>query len=241
MTKISAPIVCLECNPDGSSVGNPILPSVFLDLRPDSDGRCMSECSRGHKQIVALRQQRFELLFELAAYSIRDGHYRQSVSSCSASLDAFYEFFLRSMAYQNGIKKERFDAAWKLLGISRQNRLEAYLLNYRNLCARPPVLLTAAQNDWKDSVMHQGLLPTREECVSFGQAVLNVLRSGVEDARDTFPDGVKQAMQEHVTAAQPHASSSVVPWSIRTIVNLAVEGDKHLYPTLEGALAGMVG
>jgi hypothetical protein len=31
-----------------------------------------------------------------------------------------------------------------------------------------------------------------------------------------------------------------VPWSVRTIVNLAVEGGKHPYPTLEGALARMV-
>ena len=240
MTKISVPIVCRACNPDGSSAENPNLPSVLLDLRTDSDGRYTSECSRGHQQLVVLRQQKFEILFELAAYAIRDGDYRQSVSSCAASLEAFHEFFLRSMAYQDGIKKERFDAAWKLLGISRQNRQEAYLLNYRNLCARPPVLLTATQNDWKDSVMHQGLMPTREECVSFGQAVLNVLRSAVEDARDAFPDGVRQAMHEHVTAAQQHASRSVVPWSVRTIVNLAVEGGKHPYPTLEGAIARMV-
>jgi hypothetical protein len=236
MTKILVPIVCRECNPDGSSSGNPVFPSVSLDLRPDGDGRYMSECSRGHKQLVALRQQKFEILFELAAYAIRDGHYRQSISFCTASLEALREFFLRSMSYQNGINKERFDAAWKLLGISRQHRYEAYLLNYLNYCARPPVLLTAGQNDWKDSVMQKGITPTREECVTFGRAVLHVLRTAVEDARDAFPDGVKQAMQE----AQQHASRDAAPWSIRTIVNLDADGGEHRYPTLEDALAKML-
>ncbi|EEA02781.1 conserved hypothetical protein [Burkholderia sp. H160] len=239
MTKISVPIICLECDADGSSVGNSVLSSVLLDLRPAGDGRYRSECSRGHQQIVALRQQKFEILFELAAYAIRDGHYRQSVSSCTASLEAFHEFFLRAMAYQNGIKKERFDAAWKLLGISPQNRQEAYLLNYRNCCARPPVLLSPQQTAWKDSVMKKGKMPTREECVTFGQAVLHVLQTAMRDARDAFPNGVKQAMQEHATAAEQHTSRSEAPWSIRTIVNLAMEGDEHSYATLEAALASM--
>ncbi|MFM0205592.1 hypothetical protein PQR53_37915 [Paraburkholderia fungorum] len=237
MTKISVQSVCLECNTDGSSVENAVLSSVFLDLRPDEEGRYRSECSRGHQQIVTLRQQKFEIFFELAAYAIRDGHYRQSVSSCAESLEDFHEFFLRAMAYQNGIKKERFDAAWKLLGISPQNREEAYSLNYRNFCARPPVLLRPDQNDWKDSVIEKGKMPRREECVAFGQTVLHVLQTAVRDARDAFPNGVKQAMQEQVTAAQQHASRSQAPWSIRTIVNLAMEGDEHSYESLEGALA----
>jgi len=239
MTKISVPIICLECNPDGSSVGNSVLSSVLLDLRPDGDGRYRSECSRGHQQIVALRQQKFEILFELAAYAIRDGHYRQSVSSCTASLEAFHEFFLRAMAYENGIRKERFDAAWKLLGISPQNRQEAYLLNYRNFCARRPVLLSPQQNDWKDSVMQKGKMPTREECVKFGQAVLHVLQTAVGDTRVAFPNGVKQAMQEHAAAAEQHASRSEAPWSIRTIVNLAKEDGEHPHATLEAELARM--
>ncbi|PRX21187.1 hypothetical protein B0G75_13144 [Paraburkholderia sp. BL18I3N2] len=237
MTKISVPTVCLECNPDGSSVANSVLSSVLLDLRSDGDGRYRSECSRGHQQIVALRQQKFEILFELAAYAIRDGHYRQSVSSCTASLEAFHEFFLRAMAYQSGIRKERFDAAWKLLGISPQNRQEAYLLNYRNFCARPPVLLSPLQIAWKDSVMQKGKMPKREECVTFGQAVLHVLQTAMGDAKDAFPNGVKQAMQEYVTAAQQRASTSEAPWSIRTIVNLGMEGDEHSNTTLEAALA----
>ncbi|MFP3711768.1 hypothetical protein SB783_48145, partial [Paraburkholderia sp. SIMBA_009] len=78
-----------------------------------------------------------------------------------------------------GIKKERFDAAWKLLGISPQNRQEAYLLNYGNFCARRPVLLSPQQNDRKDSVMQKGKMPTREECVKFGHAVLHVLQTAV--------------------------------------------------------------
>jgi len=236
MTKISVPIICQECNPDGRSVGNFVPSPVFLDLRANGDGSYRSECSRGHQQIVALRQQKFEILFELAAYAIRDGHYRQSVSSCTASLEDFHEFFLRAMAYESGITKERFDAAWKLLGISPQNRQEAYLLNYRNFCSRPPVLLSHQHNDWKDSVMKKGKMPRREECVTFGQAVLQILRTAVGDARDAFPNGVKQVVQEYVAAAQQHASTSEAPWSIRTIVNLAMEGDEHSYTTLEAAL-----
>jgi hypothetical protein len=197
----------------------------------------MSECSRGHQQKVTLRQQQFQILFELAAYAIRDRHYHWSVACCTASLDAFHEFFLRAMAYQNEITKERFDAAWKLLGISRQNRLEAYLLNYRNSCARPPALLSDQQTDWTYLVMNKENEPRRDECVTFGQAVLHVLQTAVADSKQAFPIGIARAMQESVAAAQRHAISSEAPWSIRTIVSLAEENDEYPYTTLEAALA----
>src|ERR1700750_1761439 len=108
MTKISVPDVCRTCNPAEISFADFVASPVLLDLRADPDGRYMSECSRGHHRKVTLRQQSFQIHYELAALAIRDRHYQRAVSCCIASLEDFQEFFLRAMAYQNEITKERF-------------------------------------------------------------------------------------------------------------------------------------
>ncbi len=110
----------------------------------------------------ALRQQKFEILYPAATHTMDT--IDKSVSSCTASLEAFHEFFLRAMAYENGIKKERFDAAWKPPGISPQNRQEAYLLNYR-IPARAS-RSTQPPTERPERLGHaERKMPTREECV----------------------------------------------------------------------------
>ena len=50
-----------------------------------------------------------------------------------------------------------------------------------------------------NAVFTSGSIPTREEAISFGQAVLNMLRQAIADTESAFPHGTRRAMEELVT------------------------------------------
>lgn len=81
------PIACMECVKGGT-----IPTLVTVEFR--DDGRYETTCRNGHKSVVLLQEQKFELLFEIGAYAIQDGYYREAVSSFTSSLERFTNFLL---------------------------------------------------------------------------------------------------------------------------------------------------
>ncbi|RKR31632.1 hypothetical protein [Paraburkholderia sp. BL17N1] len=57
--------------------------------------------------LVDLRQQKYEALFQIGAYATEDGYYREPVSSFTASLERFYEFFVRAATDDDGVGPTR--------------------------------------------------------------------------------------------------------------------------------------
>jgi hypothetical protein len=72
------------------------------------------ECSRGHRSFILLQQQRFEVLLQIGAYAIVDGCAREAVSSFTASLERFYEFFIRAALIQTGYQAKQLLMLGKL-------------------------------------------------------------------------------------------------------------------------------
>ena len=81
------PIVCAQCMRDDLQNATQIASLEFGD-----DGKYEVVCPKGHKSITLLQQQKFELLFDIGAYAIVDGYYREAVSSFTSSLERCYEF-----------------------------------------------------------------------------------------------------------------------------------------------------
>lgn len=52
------PIVCLECTPAGTKNARPVQVVEFRD-----DNRYVLECPKGHRLLLVLQQQKFEILF----------------------------------------------------------------------------------------------------------------------------------------------------------------------------------
>ena len=93
-------IVCPKCMEDSNENARPI---AFVEFR--DDGRYEVTCPKGHQAIVFLQQQKFELLFEIGAYAIADGYYREAVSSFAASLSA--RRVLHSCSYASEVHRPR--------------------------------------------------------------------------------------------------------------------------------------
>jgi hypothetical protein len=83
------------------------------------DGRYEFTCPEGHTNVSSLQEQKFELLFEIGAFAIRDGYYREAVTSFASSLERFYEFFIKAALYEKGIDAGIVEESLKLANRGR--------------------------------------------------------------------------------------------------------------------------
>jgi hypothetical protein len=132
------------------------------------DGRYEVTCPKGHRSTTLLQQQKFELLFDIGAYAIADGYYREAVSSFAASLERFYEFFIRAVMLQRGIDSQVIHNAWKVVAAQSERQLGGFVFLYTLEFGRSPQLLSGARAAFRNDVVHKGRIPTRPEAVDYG-------------------------------------------------------------------------
>jgi hypothetical protein len=198
-------------------------------------------CEKGHRGSVVLQQQKFEVLFEIGANALEDGYFREAVSSFAASLERFYEFFIRASFYQRGVTSSEFDKAWAVLKHQSERQLGAYVMTYTAAVGEPPPMLSNARTAFRNDVVHKGRIPSREEAISYGQAVLDVLRPALLEASSKLPDGVAQTVMDHLRDAYASIEEGQgnATMCAATIVSLSAGKDDHHQPSLETALAGI--
>jgi hypothetical protein len=79
--------------------------------RLSDTGKYEVVCDCGHRSAVVLQNLKFELLFEMGINAIVDGYPREAVSSFSAALERFYEFYWRVALAHLSVSDETIDAA----------------------------------------------------------------------------------------------------------------------------------
>ena len=107
---------CLECEEearrqarsDGATRVADV--SVLQDIRNESLYDVV--CPKGHRFTVYLDHPKFELLFDMGAMAFLDGYYREAVATWAASLERFYEFFVRVICRKHGLGIPETDLAW---------------------------------------------------------------------------------------------------------------------------------
>lgn len=102
-------------------------------------------CPKGHKSTVYVVNQKFELLFETGLNALVDGYPREAVSSFTAALERFYEFFWRVAQSHLGVANEHVATAWKPVARLSERQLGAYITAYLVLTKAAPSLLSSKQ------------------------------------------------------------------------------------------------
>jgi hypothetical protein len=179
----------------------------------------------------------FERCFNAGLRNLCDEQFARAISHFSSSLQHFYEFFLRAAAYQGGVDKARFDAAWAILLNRPDQQYEAYVLNYTVVFDCSPTVSPDFHKVSGNAVFTSGSIPTREEAISSGQAVLNVLRQAIADTESAFPDGTRRAIEELMTQAADREGASCAG-TIRTgdRIRLMSKDSPYYRATVEEAI-----
>lgn len=156
------------------------------------------KCDLGHETVTCLQNQRFEVLFELAANAVLDGYYREAVLSFTSSLERFYEFYLQVISVKHGIPQEKYNKAWKEIKDKSERQLGAYINTYVLESGEPPALLPDKKSHFRNEVVHQGRIPTRDEAIEFGQEVRNLVAPAWTKLKEDHPEHVTEVVKRHV-------------------------------------------
>lgn len=219
-------LACTEC----AQIDGPNAKLSYAEYRDDN--RYEFTCERGHTSVMALQQQRFEVLFDIGAHAILDGYYREAVSSFTSSLERFYEFFVRAALGQSGVAKEGLEKAWKEVAAQSERQLGAFLFVYLLTQKQVPLVLSQDKVKFRNDVIHKGKIPSRGEAIEYGQAVLDVIRPHMALARKELEEGVRRTILDHLIRSRTAADAnrSMGTQLSATILNLSagpVEGDQR--------------
>jgi hypothetical protein len=184
------------------------------------DGRYEAQCAHGHQFIAILQEQLFELLFDIGAYAIVDGYYREAVSSFSSSLERFYEFFIRAVLLDKKVGEAAMRGAWNAVSKQSERQLGAFVFLYTSEFGRYPVLLTEKDVQFRNDVIHRGKIPQRQDALDYGQRILNLIRPTLRDLREKTPDGIREVVSQHLTQSSNKGAKPNMSMTSPTILGL---------------------
>ena len=228
------PIICSQCMVEDVSMAKLIATVEFRD-----DGRYEATCPKRHKSVTILQQQKFEVLFDIGAYAIGDGYYREAVSSFTSSLERFYEFFIQAVLFDGGLNQEIFKQTWKLVSNQSERQLGAFIFLYLKELGKPPKMLSNTNVKFRSEVIHKGKIPTRQEALDYGQAVLKVIRPTLKEVKARYTEGVKKTVINYLKACRKGEDNKhpVSTMSIGTIISLSIAEPSHDDRTMEDAVS----
>ena len=229
------PMPCMSCFAEQGYPSN-----EFHLLEFNDNGKYEVRCKKGHKSIVVLQQQKFEILFEIGANAIIDGYYREAVSSFTSSLERFYEFCMKVLCKKRGIDTEVFTDGWKQVANQSERQLGAFLFLWISEFGEVPKLLPNTETSFRNSVIHKGKIPTREEVLRYGNLILLLVREKITELKATCADEVSNITMEHIcnTSKINGGQISGGTMHLGTIINL-VTNENSEAETLECALQRM--
>lgn len=212
--------------------------SEIYQAELQDDGLYRMECSRGHRTVTCLQEQKFEVLYDIGANAIVDRYYREAVSSFAASLERFYEFYVSVIADKYQVNDETFQKCWKQVINQSERQLGAFIFVYMIEERSIPPLLSGKSVEFRNSVVHKGKIPTRDEAIAFGKEILGLVSPLLRHLKANYSDQVSGAVGRHVMKTRQAITGdpNIQFLTIATTISIA-GGNTAADPTLEDTLA----
>lgn len=205
---------CDQCGPEKEAalleIGNENLHQVI--------------CDKGHKFSLVIIQQKHEVLFEVATHAIVDGYYREAISSFAASLERYYEFFVKVIAVE--LSCEEFQKAWNHVASQSERQLGGYIFTYINVFRTSPDILPQKLAKLRNDVVHKGHIPGREDAIKFGGAVAKIINDGCNLLRKRKKDQLNEIIRQTTC---PDNRSDYPAYKLPTYLNCLIESDSSSF------------
>jgi hypothetical protein len=173
--------------------GTPI-PTPFEPV--NNDGIYIVSCDKGHQSKTVIDNINFEILFEYGINAIIDGYYREAVSSFNSAMERYFEFFIRTILRTTCPDFTTIDKAWKKISNQSERQLGAYITHHFLVFGKEPELLnTNKEIPFRNSVIHKGYIPTKEESIDYGNSVMKVIENSLIDLKNEFPIETKETFE----------------------------------------------
>lgn len=153
-----------------NSKSNFILTKMETKILDDSRIHYIT-CKKNHEYAVVISAAKYELLFDIGLTAFTDGYMREAVSSFSASLERFYEFFINFYLYIIKFEDQLITQAWKSISNQSERQLGAFNYLYLTCFKEIPPELSSSSRGFRNSVIHKGYIPKPEETIEYGKSI----------------------------------------------------------------------
>ena len=153
-------------------------------------------CSKGHRNVYFLKNERFELLMESAVYAIIDGYYREAVSSMTSSYERLQEFALKILFRKNGLYDKPFNKAWKEVSQQSERQLGAFLFLYTLVYKKTPDTLTNKERSFRNDVIHKGKFPSYAKTIEYCKRITDLIYGVLETMRNSDEQIINNLSEE---------------------------------------------
>lgn len=184
--RLSLPAYCFICKEYAGHV-----------IEISDSGYYEFECINGHQSKFIVQEQLFELLFEIGISAIYDGYYREAISSFTSSLERFYEYYVKLMMYKNVVDEKEIEATWKKVSNQSERQLGAFIFLYLAETRTMPTLLSDSNVQFRNTIIHKGKIPTRNQSIEYGQAILDHINPILNDLKINYSEHVMESVFRH--------------------------------------------
>lgn len=159
----------------------------------NNSGLYIVNCSKGHTSQTYIDNINFEILFDYAINAIADGYYREAVSSFTSSMERYFEFFIKVILRASGNEFKSIEKIWKTIASQSERQLGAYIMLYCQTFDDEPILLNQNKEiPFRNSVIHKGYIPSKEEAIEYGDTTLKIIEFSLIKLKNKFPEAVKE-------------------------------------------------
>lgn len=221
---------CMKCTFDTKEVSLAKFLPIHAEL--NSEGFYEVECPRGHKSILWIQNDQFEILFDSAVLAILDGYSREAVSSFAASLERFYEFCIRVIQSNNEIDQNEFEKVWKSMSRQSERQLGAFYMAYLSEFKKAPPIIENKWMEFRNRVIHKGSFPSAIETLMYGEYIYNYMIEILLDLKTKCPIGFHEpAVNKIRSYSQKNETNiQITTVGLATCINiLALDGDKKTF------------
>ncbi len=155
-------------------------------------------CPNGHNSKTYIDNIDFEILFDYSINAIADGYYREAVSSFTSAMERYFEFFIKAILRNSKTEFTEIDKIWKLISKQSERQLGAYITLYAQTFNGLPLLLSSNKEvPFRNKVVHQGYIPTKQEAINFGNTTLKIIETSLLNLKKSFPELTKEVFNNY--------------------------------------------
>lgn len=181
--------MCMECQKE---LGHPSFEPFFVPYYEDRIAHIT--CSRGHKSVHVIQSLKFEVLMESGVNALAAGFTLEACASFSAALERFYEFGLKVLVKHQGLTDEVYNATYREMSRQSERQLGAFLILFAlqfGTSYRPNRSIV----EFRNSIIHKGLIPTPKETQEFCSMVYSEILSVLEPLQSDLSGSIDRVVQ----------------------------------------------
>lgn len=163
-SKMKLSLPCGHCHKEGQL-------DIVTELDITNNGVYEVTCANGHSSIDHIKNEKYELLFDLGLLAVDNGFSREAVSSFAVSLERFYEYCIRIMLISKNVSGDSINNAWKLVSSQSERQVGAFYFQYLSVFNVVPERFPQKQTDFRNSVIHKGYIPSKDEVLRYAKEV----------------------------------------------------------------------